>query len=151
MSRKISETCELIEPVLKQMGYELLGAELAQNGRHTVLRVYIDKQDGISLDDCAKVSHQISGVLDVEAVITGTYALEVSSPGLDRPLFRLADFEKFSGHKADVKLSFPLNGRRNFKGFIKGVEGNLVLMQVEQDEYKLLFEHIEKTRLIPEF
>lgn len=151
MLGKISEIHGLIEPVIEQMGYELLGIERVQNGRHVILRVYIDKPEGINLDDCAKVSHQVSGVLDVEEPISGAYDLEVSSPGMDRPLFRLKDFVKFTGHRASVKLSVPLNGRRNFKGLIKGIEGSMVLIHVDDVEHKLLFDHIEKARLVPEF
>ncbi len=134
------------------MGYELVGVEhRPQGGGSELLRVYIDKPAGIGLEDCTAVSHQLSGVLDVEDPIAGEYALEVSSPGLDRPLFDLAHFEHFAGSQAKVKLNRALDGRRNFRGQLVGVEGDDVLMLVDGETYRLPFGQIDSARLVPEF
>jgi len=103
----------LFEPVIESMGYELVGVEFSTNGRHGTLRVYIDREQGVSLDDCAAISHQISGILDVEEPIKQAYDLEISSPGIDRPLFKLADYERFAGRiakKLYATASSPLDG-----------------------------------------
>ena len=107
---------DLIESVVSSLGYELVGVEYLTQGRGGLLRVYIDSEDGINLDDCSRVSHQLSGVLDVEDVIRGQYQLEVSSPGLDRPLFSLAHFERFVGQQVKLKLAVPIHGQRKFRG-----------------------------------
>jgi ribosome maturation factor RimP len=116
-----------------------------------LLRLYIDSGQGVGLDDCEKVSHQVSGLLDVEDPIAGEYALEVSSPGLDRPLFEKAHYERFLGHVARVKLSAPLNGRSNFKGPIIGVEGEELLLEVDGEPVRLPIAHVASARLVPEF
>jgi ribosome maturation factor RimP len=140
----------LLEPVVTGLGYELLGVEhLAQGGR-AILRVYIDSPAGIRVEDCERVSRQVSGVLDVEDPIPGAYYLEVSSPGLDRPLFGEGDFARFAGHRAKVRLRAPSAGQRNFKGVIAGVEDNSVVMRVEGREVRLPLEQIDKANLIPE-
>jgi len=112
---------ELVEPAINSLGYELLGIEYHAQGKHSLLRVYIDNDAGITADDCARVSHQVSGLLDVEDIIRGDYNLEVSSPGLDRPLFTLAHFERFVGEMATVYLVVPIEGRRKFSGIIQAV------------------------------
>jgi len=143
---------DLVRGVVEPMGYELVGVELvAGERRGEVLRVYIDREGGILVDDCSAVSHQISGVLDVEDPIKGEYALEVSSPGLARPLFELAHFARFPGRQAKLKLGRPLEGRRNFKGVLSGVEGDEVLLQVDGQLVRIDFEQIDSAKLIPEF
>lgn len=134
------------------MGYELVGVELvAGERRGEVLRVYIDREGGILVTDCTAVSHQISGVLDVEDPIKGDYALEVSSPGMARPLFELAHFARFVGQEVKVKLGRPLEGRRNYKGVLSGVEGDDVLLQVNEQLVRIAFEQIDSAKLIPKF
>ncbi|NOZ54235.1 MAG: ribosome maturation factor RimP [Gammaproteobacteria bacterium] len=108
----------LIQPVANALGYELLGVEYHAQGRHSLLRLYIDSENGITADDCARVSHQVSGLLEVEDVIRGDYNLEVSSPGLDRPLFTLEHFERFVGRNAKVHLTVAIKGGRKFSGII---------------------------------
>ena len=143
---------DLVRGVVEPMGYELVGVELvAGERRGEVLRVYIDREGGILLDDCSAVSHQLSGVLDVEDPIKGEYSLEVSSPGLARPLFELAHFARFVGRQAKVKLGRPLNGRRNFKGQIAEVEGEQVHLLVDGQPVQIDFEQIDSAKLIPEF
>ena len=133
------------------LGFTLWGIEYLAHGAHSVLRVYIDAEGGITVDDCAKVSHQISGVLDVEEPISGHYNLEVSSPGLDRPLFTLEQFVAFKGHKVEVRLRVPFDGRRKFKGLLNGVEGDEVLVIVEKEEFLLPIDSIDRANVVPQF
>jgi len=142
----------LLAPVLEGMGYEFVGVEYHPNGRHSVLRVYIDAEAGITVDDCARVSHQVSGVLDVEDPIPGQYALEVSSPGLDRPLFEAAHYERFVGYKAKVRLVAPLPERagRKFTGEIRRMDGDAVVLETEGTEYRVPLDQIESARLVAE-
>jgi ribosome maturation factor RimP len=151
VSAKLKLLHELIEPGVTSLGFELWGIEYLAHGAHSVLRVYIDAEKGITVDDCAKVSHQISGVLDVEEPISGQYNLEVSSPGLDRPLFTLAQFVAFTGHKVEVRLRVPFEGRRKFKGLLNGVEGDEVLVIVDKEEYLLPIDSIDRANVVPQF
>jgi ribosome maturation factor RimP len=140
---------QLMEPVVSGLGYELVGIEF--DGRLRILRIYIDSHQGITLDDCAKVSYQLSGVLDVEDPIHGRYQLEISSPGLDRPLFELAHFERFKGKLVRIQLFQPINGRRKFKARLLGLENERVLLQEGDETLQIPFDSIEKARLVPEF
>lgn len=152
MLHSASKEWALIEPVVEDMGYELVGVEfMSQSEDGAVLRVYIDKEEGIHVDDCASVSHQVSGVLDVEDPIHDAYKLEVSSPGLKRPLFKEDDFVKYTGHLAKIKLSMPYEGRRNFTGVLQGIEDAMVIIVVDNMEYLLPIEQIEKANLVPQF
>jgi len=143
---------ELLSPVVVSLGYEFVGLEYLPQGKHSLLRIYIDKPEGITVDDCGVVSHQVSGVLEVEDPIKGHYVLEVSSPGLDRPLFKLEDFERFSGNIVQIRLQVPLNGRRNFKGLLRGVQtkSKQVVIEVDEEAFNLPWDRIEKARLIAE-
>lgn len=142
----------LVCSAVEALGYELVGVEyLSRAKAGHLLRVYIDSPDGVGLADCEKVSHQVSGVLDVEDPIRGEYALEVSSPGLDRPLFELAHFQRFVGQVARVKLHAPLDGRSNYKGAILGVDSDDVLLQVDGEQVRLPFAQVASARLVPEF
>jgi ribosome maturation factor RimP len=140
---------ELLAPSVEGMGYELVGLEF--DGHQRVLRVFIDRPEGITLDDCSAVSYQISGILDVEDPIPGRYQLEISSPGMDRPLYLLAHYERFKGEMVKLQLSRMLDGRRRFKGRIDGVEDDWVLLSDDEAHYSIPFELIEKARLVPEF
>lgn len=131
------------------MGYELVGVEYQLNGNHGTLRVYIDREQGVNLDDCAEISHQVSAILDVEDPIQQAYDLEISSPGLDRPLFKLADYQRFAGQMVKIKLLSGLDGRRNFKGMILAVnESSEVLVEVDGTEFRLPFADIAKANLV---
>lgn len=139
----------LFEPVVKSMGYELVGVEFHGSEHHGVLRIYIDKEDGITVDDCASVSRQISAVLDVEDPITQAYDLEVSSPGLNRPLFKATDFQRFAGSKAKIKLAVALNGRKNFSGVLMGIDDNeQVIIDVDNETFELPLQDIAKANLL---
>ena len=145
----------LIQPAVESLGYELVGIEHLPQGKHSLLRIYIDSENGITIDDCEKISHQVSGVLDVEEAIHGHYNLEVSSPGLDRPLFTEEQFKRFSGQAVKVKLAVPLNGRKKLKGVIRNVsEGNIELEVDDEQEGEQLvtvpFTSIDKANLIPD-
>lgn len=137
----------LIEQVVTGLGYELVDIEFSPKGR--LLRIFLDIERGITVDDCATVSNQLQRVFEVENVDYDR--LEVSSPGLDRPLKKLADFERFAGEQAQVRLSLPIGNQRNFVGVIEGVRDGAVALRTEKGEVLLPFEDIEKARLVPQF
>ncbi len=127
------------------------GVEFISQGRHSVLRVYIDRPEGILIDDCEAVSRQVSGILDVEDPISGEYTLEVSSPGMDRPLFTLEQFAKHAGEQVKIRLRSPYEGRRNYQGILRGVEEQDVVVLVDDHEYLLPIDSIDKANIIPRF
>lgn len=152
MQQADSALRRLIRSAVEPMGYELVGVQyLQRGGGGAILRIYIDHENGITLDDCTAVSHQVSGVLDVEDPLPGHYDLEVSSPGLDRPLFEAGHYERFRGHRARVKLRGKIEGRRVFDGVIEGVEGEQVLLAVDGETRTFELGAIESARLVPEF
>ena len=152
MSAKLKQLEDILRPVVEGLGYEFWGIEFRSHGHHSNLRVFIDDaENGIAIDDCEKVSRQVSGVMDVEDPIQTEYTLEVSSPGMDRPLFRLEQYEAFIGHKVQIKLRMAFEGRRKFLGLIKGVEGDDVVVVVDDHEYLLPFDSIEKANIVPVF
>lgn len=151
MSAKMNQLQELIEPSVVALGYQLWGIEMLSQGRHSMLRIYIDAEEGIDVEDCAKVSRQVSGIMDVEDPISGEYTLEVSSPGMDRPLFTLEQYRAYIGHVVQLKLRMPFDGRRKFKGVLNGIEDEDVVLIVDQDEYLLPVDHIEKANIVPQF
>jgi len=137
----------LIEQVVTGLGYELVDIEFSPRGR--LLRVFLDIERGITVDDCATVSNQLQRVFEVENIDYDR--LEVSSPGLDRPLKKLADFERFAGEDVQIRLSLPVNNQRNFAGVLGGVRDGAVVLTTEKGEQVLPFEDIEKARLVPKF
>lgn len=152
MRNKVSiKVTELLEPVVTAMGYELVGVEYLAQGRHSLLRLYIDSENGVTLDDCERVSHQSSGVLDVEDPIAGVYNLEVSSPGLDRPLMKLEHFQRFVGHKIKLVAQAPINGQRRFTGLLSAVRDQDVVLEVDGIEVVIPFDAVDKANIIPEF
>ena len=151
MSSKLEQLQALLAPVVEALGYQCWGIEFISQGRHSLLRVYIDHANGILVDDCEKVSRQLSGVLDVEDPISGEYTLEVSSPGMDRPLFTVEQYAAHVGAQVKVKLRSPYEGRRNFQGVLRGVEGQDVVVQVDAHEYLLQIDSIDKANIIPRF
>jgi len=151
MSRLPDKLEGIIEPVITAMGYEFVGAEFNKSSNNSVLIVYIDSEAGILVEDCSRVSHQISGVLDVEDPIPGNYSLEISSPGMDRLLFKAEHFQRFAGHRARIKLFAPQDGRKKFTGELLGLDGQDVLLSVDSETYRLPVNAIEKARLVPDF
>lgn len=146
------ELIRLLQPVVAGLGYELVGVEWTSDTRgRRVLRVYIDVEDGVTVDDCEIVSQQISALLDVEDPIPGSYLLEVSSPGLDRPLFTLEHYRRFVGHKVRLTLSRPKAGQRRFSGVIEGVAEDQVRLRTVDGTVSLPFEDIDKARLVPDY
>ncbi len=141
----------LLQPVIEAMGYELVGIEYRSGSRSALLRLYVDREGGITVDDCARVSHQVSGVLDVEDPVHGQYTLEVSSPGLDRPLFNLEQFRPYIGSSVRLLLREALQGRRRFKGTIKAVQENSVVLITEEGEEVIAESLIDKANLVPDF
>lgn len=139
---------QLIEAPIESLGYELLGVEYIKNGRDTVLRIYIDSSQGISIEDCERVSHQVSGILEVEDPISTAYSLEVSSPGFDRPLFKEKDFVRFAGAEAKISMKLPVQGRRNFKGMLEGFSEGNILIEVDGEVYELPLTKLAKARLV---
>ena len=141
----------LLAPSVEGLGYELVGVEYVPAGARSVLRVYIDAQDGIDVDDCAAVSHQVSGLLDVEDPIPGQYALEVSSPGLDRPLFTAEHFRQFAGHAVKIVLHDGIEGRRRVTGTISDVgSDDVITVVVDGERFDVALDAVSKANLVPD-
>jgi len=141
----------VIAPAVTALGYELVGVEFLPQGRHSLLRVYIDTPDGVTVEDCERVSHQVSGMLDVEDPIRGAYTLEVSSPGLDRPLFTLEQFARYVGHEVKIRLHAPKEGRRKLKGTLTDVSDDGIRLEVDGAEVSLTLAEIDKANLVPQW
>lgn len=149
--RKINPVLhERLDKLLRSMGYELVGCELLPLGRQMVFRIYIDGPKGVTLDDCSLASHQISAMMDVEDPIQGRYTLEVSSPGIDRPLFELAHYRKYIGKQVKIRLHSAINQRRQYKGILQRVEGENIFLLIDDlmQEVTLPFSAIEKANLV---
>ncbi|MEL6949471.1 MAG: ribosome maturation factor RimP [Pseudomonadota bacterium] len=140
----------LLAPVLEREGYELIDVEFESKGGRSTLRLFIDGENGITLDDCARASNAVSGVLDVEDPVPGEYYLELSSPGLDRPLRRPSHYERYVGALARVVMQKGFQGRRRLKGRLSGLEDEIVLLDVDGETHRLPLEKIESARLVPE-
>ena len=142
---------QLLQPLVEDLGYEFVGLEYSSNPKNPSLVIYIDRPGGIAVEDCERVSREVAAVLDVEDPIPGHYDLEVSSPGLDRPLFTLEQFERFSGEVAQVSLFAPLDGRRKFKGKILGIQDGKVRLDQDGAVVELDMGNIAKARLVPDY
>ncbi|GAB2720315.1 ribosome maturation factor RimP [Halomonas garicola] len=151
MATKHAALHALIEPVVAAMGFELWGIDYLSQGKHSRLLIYIEGENGVSVDDCADISRQISAVLDVEDPIAEAYRLEVSSPGMDRPLYTLDHFRRFQGHQVALKLRSAFDGQRKFRGLLAGIEGDEVLLQMDGEEYCFPIESIDKANIVPRF
>ena len=143
--KPISERESWIRESLAGLGYELVDLETSRSG---LLRIFIDSARGITVEDCARVSNHLTRAFAVEGI--DYERLEVSSPGLDRPLKRLEDFERFAGRDATLKLKLPREGRRRFEGKLVGVEGGRVILDVEGQRQQLEFDEIDRARLVPD-
>lgn len=151
MARLEQQLTELFTPTVEAMGFEMYGVEFVRAGKHSTLRVYIDHPEGINVDHCAEVSHQVSAILDVEDPISTEYYLEVSSPGADRRLFKAQHYVDFSGEQVVVKLNTPQQGRRKFTGQLLGCENDEVVVEVDGIEHRLMLSNIEKATIVPNF
>ncbi|MEJ1297603.1 MAG: ribosome maturation factor RimP [Candidatus Sedimenticola sp. (ex Thyasira tokunagai)] len=151
MASAADSLTEMIRETVEPMGYELVGVEYRSQGTGgSLLCIYIDHTNGINVDDCASVSRQVSSVFDVEDPIRENYSLEVSSPGLDRPLFSEKDYERFAGSRVNIKLRTKLYEKRRFQGVLQGILDGDVVVAVDDQEYRLPLEQIDKARLVPE-
>ena len=145
----------LLEPPIEALGFELVDVEFAREGRGGVLRIFIDRRAedsaaGVTVDDCARVSHAVSEVLEINDPIKGHYTLEVSSPGFDRILRTRAHFERFAGARIIAELKLPMDGRRRFIGLLKSVSSDTIVVEVDGKAYALPLDRIQKARLRPE-
>ena len=146
------ELDQLLAPAIADLGLELVGIEFSPGAAGSLLRVYIDEPErGVTIDDCERASREISALLDVNDPVAGRYTLEVSSPGLERPLFTIGHFARFLGEQVKVTVNLPLDGRRRFQGPIKAVDGDRIT--IEQDGTPLTIAHanIAKARLVPDY
>ena len=152
MTETVIERVEAVAlPVLEESGLELVDVQYRREQNGWILRLIIDKQDGLNLNDCAAVSREISQLLDIENFIDQAYNLEVTSPGLDRPLKSIAEFERFVGRKAKIKTIDPIAGEHVFIGKIKRTEGESIVLEVGTKEVTILFSQVAKARLEVEF
>ena len=151
--RKVPDNLQaMVAGVVESLGYELWGIEMlprAKSGQ--LLRIYIETPQGVGVSDCEKVSRQVGAVLDVEDPIHGDYTLEVSSPGMDRPLFSAQQYARFVGDDVRVKLHAGVSGRKNYRGTLLSVDDARVRLQVDQETVELAMDEIEKARVVPKF
>jgi ribosome maturation factor RimP len=150
-SKRIESLKEMLEPAVNAVGMELWGIEYLSQGKHSILRVYIDSEDGVTIDNCEAASHQVSGVLDVEDPINGEYNLEVSSPGMDRPLFNFDQFAMYQGELIKVRLQMAVNGMRNFTGKLLEAKDDALTFQVDNQQLSVSINQIDKANLVPIF
>ena len=146
---RIRQVTELIEPTLRDMGLELVRV-LVSGGQRPTLQIMVERGDQAptTLDACAKVSHAVSALLDVADPLPGAYRLEVTSPGLDRPLVRRADYERFAGLEARLETELPIEGRRRFRGRLLGLAGDQIRLALPEGEMSIPFDAIKKAKLV---
>ena len=138
----------VVQAVVQSMGYDCWGIQYAAHGRRALLQVFIDHPNGVSLDDCTSVSQQLSGVLDVEDVMHRAYILEVSSPGLERLLFKPEHYQRYIGKKIKLRLYQGINQRRKFTGIINAVKDDVVVMQLDEETMDIPFTAIQRARIV---
>ena len=142
---------EMLESPIESLGFELWGIEFVRAGKHSTLRDFIDHANGITVENCAEVSHQVSSILDVEDPISTEYNLEVSSPGMDRLLFKPSQYEKYLGEQVSLTLRMAVNNRRKYKGVITRIEGEMLVLVVDGNEETVAFANIQQANLVPNF
>ncbi|MDG2953346.1 ribosome maturation factor RimP [Bisgaard Taxon 10/6] len=142
---------DMLQGSVEDLGFELWGIECQRAGRFMTVRLFIDKEGGVSVDDCADVSRQVSAILDVEDPIADKYNLEVSSPGLDRPLFTLSQYERFIGEDIALHLRIPMSDRRKWQGKLEKIENDMVTLIVDGQPQVFVFGNIQKANIIPKF
>jgi ribosome maturation factor RimP len=146
------ELTELLAPVIADLGLECLGVEYSPSHGNSLVRVYIDAADRpVTVDDCEVVSREVSATLDVNDPIQGRYTLEVSSPGIDRPLYTPEQFARFVGHAAKLEVGLPIGGRRRFQGPIRAVEGTTIVLEQDGVPVRVAHDNVHKARLVPDF
>jgi ribosome maturation factor RimP len=142
---------DLLEPILGEMGFELVDVEYLSNYGKWVLRLYIDKETGVTIDDCVKVSREIGDLIDIKGVVAHEYTLEVSSPGIDRPLRKEKDFIGAVGKKVKLRMITPMNGRRNFTGYLKDFENGTLYIEMDSNTVALPWTDVDNANLVYEF
>lgn len=142
---------QLVRPTIESLGFELWGCEYIPAGKHSTLRIYIESEMGVTVDDCGRVSRQISALMDVEDPIASAYMLEVSSPGMDRLLFTPEQFKAYEGEIIQVRTSSPVMGRKRFKGAMSQVNEQNIVVEVDGEPYELAYDLIDKANLVPQF
>lgn len=148
MNKKHNALTQMIQPVVTGMGYELVGIDYFIQGKHSLLRVYVDNDHGITVDDCERISRQLNALLDVENPIAHQYTLEVSSPGLNRPLFTLDHFKKQIGKSVAIQTREPIQAQKNFKGTLQEVQADKIILFCENKCIELPLNSIQKAHLI---
>jgi ribosome maturation factor RimP len=148
---KIEVLNEMVSPAVEALGFEFVGLEYIAQGKHSILRVYIDHENGIKVEDCASVSHQVSGILEVEDPINSQYNLEVSSPGMERPFFKLEHYTDYVGQVVNMRCHVGVEGRRKFKGELAAINGDKLTVVVDGQDYIIDFDDIEKAHLVAVF
>ncbi len=151
MRRAPEAILNFISPIIDALNYEFVGAALGQSDSGLTLRVYIDREEGITVDDCATVSSMVGAGLDVEDLIAGEYCLEVSSPGMRRPLFESSQYKQQIGKTVKVRLTVPQDGRRNFTGVLTGVDGEQIALEIDNDTHELTIRDIDSANVVPQF
>ena len=144
----VNQVAQLVSPTVEALGLQLWGIEHTSQGKYSVLRIFIERETGVTIDDCEQVSRQVSAILDVEDPIAGEYTLEVSSPGTDRLLFTVEQFQQYCGEEVDIRMRSPLDGRRKFKGILQDVVQGIVQIEVEGSSFELPHEEIEKANIV---
>ena len=148
MKSSVNKVAQLVSPTVEALGLQLWGIEHSSQGKYSVLRIFIERDTGVTINDCEQVSRQVSAILDVEAPIAGEYTLEVSSPGTDRPLFTVEQFQQYCGEEVDIRMRSPIDGRRKFKGMLQDVVNRVVHIEVEGSSFELPHEEIEKANIV---
>lgn len=148
MKSSTEKVTQLIEPTVQALDLELWGVEHASQGKYSVLRIFIEREAGVTIDDCERVSRQVSAIFDVEEPIAGEYTLEVSSPGMDRLLFTPQQFQRYRGEEVSVRMRTPVDGRRKFKGRLTDVVDDIIHMQVDGSDFELPHGDIEKANIV---
>jgi ribosome maturation factor RimP len=151
MKQAPAHILQLIEPVVEGLGYECVGIEYNPHPQHGLLRIYIDHEAGVGVADCTKVSHQVSGVMDVEDPVQGNYQLEVSSPGSERPLFKVDHFQQYIGSKVRVNLFKPVDNKRKITGEIVAVDDQLISVQEAGKVFEIPFKSMSKAHLVADY
>ena len=145
------QVTDLIEPILNEMDFELVDVDYLSEYGKWVLRIYTDRAGGVTIDDCARISRELGDLIDIKDIVRHEYVLEVSSPGLNRPLKKEADFARVIGKKVKVKMRMPVNGRRNFSGYLKDVRDHIIYIEDEGGLIALSWPEIDKANLVYEF
>jgi ribosome maturation factor RimP len=148
VKNSVNQVAQLVSPTVEALGLQLWGIEHTSQGKYSVLRIFIERETGVTIEDCEQVSRQVSAILDVEDPIAGEYTLEVSSPGTDRLLFTVEQFQQYCGEEVDIRMRSPLDGRRKFKGILQDVVNGIVQIEVDGSSFELPHEEIEKANIV---